>query len=112
MLAQQIKEELNTFKMVRSTIHHDSKYTQTNLYAGDGSPRAEQTTHAFFLTTWTSLTTKTSSTTQTHATRTEDIPRHYLIDTLFHKGTHFPSAAPSPNPIQSVIISGVFRNGV
>jgi hypothetical protein len=47
MLAQQIKEELNTFKMVWS-ITLDCQ-SQANRNAGDGGPRTFQTTYALFL---------------------------------------------------------------
>jgi hypothetical protein len=50
MLAQQIKEELNTFKMVRLIIPAVQK-RNTNPYTGDGSPRIEQATHTFLLMT-------------------------------------------------------------
>lgn len=49
MLAQQIKEELNSFKMVRNVP--PSTRTFANSATGDGSSRALQTSHSFFLTT-------------------------------------------------------------
>lgn len=48
MLAQQIKEELNTFKMVCQTARCRSR-AQANSIAGDGGSRDEQAAHAFFL---------------------------------------------------------------
>ena len=50
ILAQQIKEELNTFKMVRYLVPlHTS--THANSPAGNGSPRTEQASHALLLMT-------------------------------------------------------------
>ncbi|KAI5272207.1 hypothetical protein E4T47_04583 [Aureobasidium subglaciale] len=48
MLAQQIKEELNTFKMVGVTRPNIDQHG-TNSTAGDGGARAVQAPHAFFL---------------------------------------------------------------
>lgn len=47
MLAQQIKEELNSFKMVSYIVAIHT--TAANTHAGDGSARAVKTTHPFFL---------------------------------------------------------------
>lgn len=49
MLAQQIKEELNSFKMVRLTFTRLSKIFQLTESIGDGSPRTLQTPHPFLL---------------------------------------------------------------
>jgi hypothetical protein len=48
ILAQQIKEELNTFKMVR-TILGINVFAGTNYITGDGSPRTEQAAHTLLL---------------------------------------------------------------
>jgi hypothetical protein len=51
MLAQQIKEELNTFKMVSTDSIRFYVQLLTSCPAGDGSARAEQAAHAFLLMT-------------------------------------------------------------
>lgn len=48
MLAQQIKEELNTFKMVGLLLISNGGMT-TNDFLGDGSPRAIEGVHPLFL---------------------------------------------------------------
>jgi hypothetical protein len=47
MLAQQIKEELNSFKMVSNIIF--TSFHMLNFAAGDGGSRALETTHTFLL---------------------------------------------------------------
>jgi hypothetical protein len=49
MLAQQIKEELNSFKMVRTSATSPSSEQMLTTQAGDGSSRALETTHPFLL---------------------------------------------------------------
>ena len=49
MLAQQIKEELNSFKMVRISATASSSEQKLITQAGDGSSRALETTHPFLL---------------------------------------------------------------
>ena len=51
LLAQQIKEELNTFKMVGRCVVIQRKGRCANGSIGDGSTRTQQTTHALLLTT-------------------------------------------------------------
>lgn len=50
ILAQQIKEELNTFKMVRIFLHF-TLLRFTDYFTGNGSPRTEQASHALLLMT-------------------------------------------------------------
>jgi hypothetical protein len=50
ILAQQIKEELNTFKMVRIFLHF-TLFQLADYSTGDGSPRTEQASHALLLMT-------------------------------------------------------------
>ena len=80
MLAQQIKEELNTFKMVRLIIPAAQK-RNTDPCAGDGSPRIEQATHTFLLMIAMICNTTTS---YGHGTRTRDLTTTPL-STLFQK---------------------------
>lgn len=48
MLAQQIKEELNTFKMV-IVLNSHLMHSQLTHYSGDGSPRIFKSIHTFLL---------------------------------------------------------------
>lgn len=51
MLAQQIKEELNNFKMVGAPDRQPKKIQTNNTWVGNGSPRKLQDLHALLLMT-------------------------------------------------------------